>query len=1110
MRRRLVLLLAAGLAVPGAAHAQYFGQNKVQYGSFDFQVIQTEHFDIYYYGRERTAALDAARMAERGYARLSRILQHEWRERKPLILYASQSDFQQTNAISGDLGDATGGVTEVFKHRMVLPFTGSYADFEHVLQHEMVHAFQYDVFSRGRPGAGLQALSQINPPLWFMEGMAEYLSLGPIDAQTAMWIRDAAVEGQWPSIERLTYDPRIFPYRFGHALFAYIGQRWGDETIGAILQGALTGGVERAFQRVLGVSLEQLSDEWRDAVQTTYLPQVAEQQRARRFAHVVLNKKKAKGTLHVSPQISPDGRQIAYLSERDFFFVDLHLADAETGRHIRRLVRSSLDPNFESLRFVYSTGAWSPDGTEFAFSSKSGGEDVLNILNVARDEIIARLRLGVNAINNPSFSPDGRRIVFTGFDGGWSDLYVVDADGQNLRRLTEDRYADMLPTWSPDGSTIAFTTDRGPETDFQQLRFGNLRIALYHLAGDSIEVLPGMEDGKNTNPVWAPDGRSLAFVSNRSGIANIFLYDLATRDVYQLTHAFTGVAGITDLSPTISWAHQVDRLVFTYFEDGEYNVYSIDNPRSLKRDAYRAAPDAMAALANASAQPLRADALAGPAFRHAPAAAVALAATPALAQPVAAPTAAAVPPAGAPAPPAPVQPGTPAALPAQQPPSLGGGSIYRAGGRLRPSDVPPTHADSLDPAPLSVARLLDSTSLALPDTLDFSFRPYRTRFTPDFVSRPSIGYQRDNFGRGFFGGTAIQLSDILGNQAIVISAAVNGRLSEAQVFAAYADLSHRWNWAAGISQDPLFYYGNSVPNLDQTLTGDVTLRLRRLVIRQAFAEVLYPFNRFKRIELGARFVNIGQATLNVVTSYINGIPFQQYDSVSSEGGVSYIQPSVALVFDNSLFGYTSPFFGHRYRFEVAPSIGGWKFTQLLADYRRYYLLKFPFSFAARFLSLARMGRDGDQFPVFLGSPELVRGYTYGSFRRNECSQPTTSSRTGCPEVDQLIGSRIAVASAEFRFPLIRNLTLGFLPVGFPPIEGALFYDAGIAWNGGSQLELSRPAGADLNVVRSPVTSYGVGIRANLFGFAILRLDYAVPRERPGRGGYWMLSLGPPF
>src|SRR4029077_5533573 len=238
MRRVMVvsvpLFAAALIGGPPAVRplaGQYFGQNKVQYRSFNFQSIQTEHFDIYYYPDERPGALDAARMAERAYARLSRrrhgarappppplsrILPHQFQSRKPIILYASQSDFQQTNVVDAS-GEGLGGVTEFFKHRAVLPFTGSYGEFEHVLQHEMVHQFQYDVFSRGRPGAGVQTLVSVNPPLWFMEGMAEYLSLGPINPETAMWLRDAALEGHLPSIEEMTADPYIFPYRYGHA-----------------------------------------------------------------------------------------------------------------------------------------------------------------------------------------------------------------------------------------------------------------------------------------------------------------------------------------------------------------------------------------------------------------------------------------------------------------------------------------------------------------------------------------------------------------------------------------------------------------------------------------------------------------------------------------------------------------------------------------------------------------------------------------------------------------------------------------------------------------------------------------------------------------------------
>src|SRR5690625_2678193 len=179
-----LLLLALGLiALPDWAEAQYFGRNKVQYRSFDFSVIETDNFDIYYYDEEKEAALDAARMAERAYARLSRILQHEFRSRKPIILSAPPSEFQQTHAPPDYIDEGTGGATKSLKERVIIPFTGSYAEFDHVLRHELVHSFQFDVIFRNA------AMDNVNPfahryPLWFMEGMAEYLSIGHIDRKS--------------------------------------------------------------------------------------------------------------------------------------------------------------------------------------------------------------------------------------------------------------------------------------------------------------------------------------------------------------------------------------------------------------------------------------------------------------------------------------------------------------------------------------------------------------------------------------------------------------------------------------------------------------------------------------------------------------------------------------------------------------------------------------------------------------------------------------------------------------------------------------------------------------------------------------------------------------
>src|SRR5690606_25217860 len=264
LQRYLFALIAVAAALPllpGTANAQFFGRNKVQYRTFDFRILRTEHFDIYYYDEEREAALDVARMAERAYARLSRLLQHEFRERKPLILYASHAHFQQTNAIPILIDESMGAFAEALRSRVVIPLTGSYAEFDHVLRHELVHSFQHDIIIRNA------ALDNVNPfsrgfPYWFMEGMAEYLSIGHIDAVTAAWLRDASLSGYLRTIEEMNRRDDYLSYRFGQALWAYIGSKWGDEVIGILLQRATRIGIERAFEITLGMSLAELSQEW--------------------------------------------------------------------------------------------------------------------------------------------------------------------------------------------------------------------------------------------------------------------------------------------------------------------------------------------------------------------------------------------------------------------------------------------------------------------------------------------------------------------------------------------------------------------------------------------------------------------------------------------------------------------------------------------------------------------------------------------------------------------------------------------------------------------------------------------------------------------------------
>ena len=224
----IAALLAAAICCvsPAPASAQYFGQNKVAYERLDFRVLKTEHFDVYFYPEEEAAAGIAARMAERWRQRLGSVLGFQLTGRQPLVLFASHPHFEQTNVIEGLIDPATGGVTEGLRRRIALPFAATLGETDHVLGHEIVHAFQY------------QALGlAIGAPLWFIEGMAEYLSIGPADVHTAMFLRDSALRGRFPDINDLD-NPRYFPYRFGHAFWAYVAGRWGDKTIATIRKAA--------------------------------------------------------------------------------------------------------------------------------------------------------------------------------------------------------------------------------------------------------------------------------------------------------------------------------------------------------------------------------------------------------------------------------------------------------------------------------------------------------------------------------------------------------------------------------------------------------------------------------------------------------------------------------------------------------------------------------------------------------------------------------------------------------------------------------------------------------------------------------------------------------
>jgi len=1062
----------------------YFGQNQVQYDHLRWRVIETEHFLVHYYPEEAEVAPDAARMAERSYARLSRLMAHQFREKKPVLVYGSLGDFAQSN-VFGDLGEGTGGVTDPLRQRMSQFFSGDWGSFEHVLQHEMVHVFQFDIFSRGRAGAGLQNLQMVNPPLWFMEGLAEYFSIGDKHPWTDAWVRDAVTNGTLPSIQMMTERPdKYFPYRYGLSVWQYVGARWGDEVIGEIMNAVPSLGLDRAFRREIGLSLDQLSDEWKQAMQAKYLPVIAELQRPRAFAEPLLSQRRSGSIapLFVAPSLSPDGNFITYIAYgsllRGEVFPELYLANAKTGKRITRLVKTTTNPDFEQLRYIYSQPEFSPDGKTLAFTGQRSGKDVLYLMDVQSRDIIKRFDVQLDQVLSPTFSPDGRRIVFSGMKHGISDLYMVSLDTPGVQQLTKDMYGDLQPQWSPNGKTIAFASDRGEDTDFGILKIGKMKICLYDVETGKVEVLPG-QGGLNINPQWAPDGRSIAYLSDRTGISNLYLYETDTKLHYQLTHVAGAINAVAENSPAITWAHQADVLAFVYYEKGEHAIWTIKNPRSLKTDPFKTAPVVVAQQGG---------------LRGA-----------------ATPSTAAVP--SAPAAPLPLVAIDPTAhlqRGSVKDTSAARQSFYRLQNieGARASNDLPSVATTRTTDQVSVRAMMDSFDFNLPDTTRFRDTKYKVRFTPEYIAQPSIGYQQGGFGQGTYGGTTIVLSDLLGDHRLAISGAINGQLADAQVFVGYTSLGNRLQYQTGVSEQPIYLLSNATSTPLGNNQYSQTQEINRLVLREVFFTGLYPLNRFTRFELGARFENVDQQVfpftrqVDYTYGYATGYERGATRNVAS---ANWVSPSVAYVTDNTLFGYTGPISGKRVRLQVAPSIGSWNWVDYLADARYYYPVLFNYvTLAARFTTSMAVGKDEARFPKWIGRPDYIRGYNRDDLSGIQCSGLPTDVGNTCNSVET-IGSRVAFANAELRFPIIRRFDIG--AIGLPPLDGLVFYDAGVAWSNGQTVSLSQPSNYDINKQRALLRSYGFGFRLNLFNIAIVRWDWAKPLNRPGASGFGTWFFG---
>ncbi|UCE65330.1 MAG: PD40 domain-containing protein [Candidatus Zixiibacteriota bacterium] len=791
-RRSYLIILIFLIAEIATAQNVFFGQNKVQYRDFDWYFIQTADFDIYFYKNEDTLAVFAANVLNDAYKEIKNELNYILSDRVPVIIYASHNEFQQTNVISELIPEGVGGFTEVFKNRIVVPFTGSYEDFRHVLHHELSHAVVFDFLYGNALKSIFSREALFQPPDWFREGYAEYSSRQGWDIEADMYVRDAIIEGYMPPLQFLS---GFLAYKSGQSALVYITEKYGEEKIFEILsKGRSVITMEKAVKATLGLSLEDLSEEWQKTLKKTYWPEIADRDDPNEIGEMLTDHRKDGSVYNQQPEWSPSGDRLAFFSDRSNpkngysdRFNEIFIISTIDGEIISRLVKAERSGDMESLHSYVSGLTWSPDGKFIAFIGKSHGKDALFIYNASRGKKKKKMELGLSGMRNPAWSPEGNRIAFEGFKNGFTDLYIYDLVTKETTRLMSDKDDDNSPSWSPDGKNLAFSSDRPVGDDKTgEFKYGNYNIFVYNLETDEIKHVTD-NPYNNTQPACSPDGKRIAFVSNRNGINNIYLHEIETGVTFPVSDVVSGL-----FSPT--WSPSGDKIAVSAFNKYGYDILILKDLKNIAPDdGELALTPYMRKLRNNEKNIFVPE----------------------------------------------IQ------LTREQLDKIAIDStsdltsdfdtyVFRAGENLIKKDLAERDPETPDDGASEIAKVME------PDTLEYllpsgeyKLNKYKLKFSPELITG---GFSYDNF-YGLQGQSFLSISDIFGNHHFYIVTDLVNTIDQSNVLLSYAYTERRIDYAAGIFHFKDTYFNN----YERYYFSD------RVFGTQGYAS--YPFSRFSRFDI---------------------------------------------------------------------------------------------------------------------------------------------------------------------------------------------------------------------------------------------------------------------
>ncbi len=1046
-----------------------FGQNKVQYRNHTWYYVQTSHFDVYFDERGFEIADFAVKAAEDALASIEHDLQYKIQNRIPIILYDSHNEFQETNTTSGFLGQGTGGFTEPFKNRVVFPFDGSYQKYRHVIHHELVHAVMNDMLFGGKLQNMLSRNISLRLPIWYNEGMAEFLS-STWETNSDMFIRDAIINEYLPDVERLN---GYFAYRGGESFFYFISKTYGREKVGELLRNIKdVSNYKKGIKKTFGMDLKELNKKWKKFLKKLYWPEIDERPEPDDFARRLTDNKKVGGYYNTSPALSPQGDKVVFISDRDIFF-DVYIMDATDGKHVEKLLETGSSIDFEELNVLFPSIAWSPDNIHIALSEKSDGYDRVVIINTDTKET-KFLPFKMDGIGSVTWSGDGNKIAFSGVTSSQSDIYYYDIQDDTLIQVTNDIFSDLEPRWAPDNRTIYFSSDRKNEISssipesFRMADFNYHHLDLYSVDIQSHQMrrITNSKLGDELSPVFSPDGKEMLFISDKNGIYNIYKKRLflSGKDT---------VSSILDLPelPITNSLNELNqltlskdgkKLVFTSYYNSGYNLFMILNP--LEKPSIGSIPntkfinDVLAGKTGTPDYFLKFDSTT--VIADVDSASIEESDNSVLSD-----TAEVI--------------------------NAGFDSLATKSKNEKSKTVSPkvtifsgqySGKDEEEDSQKDYSRyifgkdtVLTTDSLLIKNTFkgsldsngNYAVHKYKVSFSTDIVNA-NLGYSTYY---GLLGYTSLMFSDMLGDHVLLGTLGMQIDLKNSDYGLAYYYLPNRTDYGFQIFHTARFLY----------VQNDYGIYMHRFQNFSATASFSYPLNRFYRISGAFSFMHLSSENLEDYRFPV----LNEY----------YTVPAISFVHDNTLWGYYSPIQGVRYNINLMGNLGildkSKTFYSVLWDFRKYFRFWFDNSFVIRFSGGYSGGANPQRF--MLGGTEgwLNRKWatttiplrTPGDFAFLSPAMPLR----GYNYAEQ-VGTKYSLLNMELRFPFIRYLVTGGIPLLMRNVLGAAFVDLGAAWDNNKDLTLYRRNVEGKKVLNDPLLGTGFGLRT--YFIFMWRLDVA--------------------